>query len=61
MESERLRVHRTKFVVYLDETWFDTHEVLSKGWVDDSGKCQLNVPPARRKRVIILHTGNEDG
>jgi transposase len=74
MESERLRVHRTKFIreireygrqkrniVYLDETWFDTHEVLSKGWVDDSGKCQLNVPPARGKRVIILHAGNEDG
>jgi hypothetical protein len=45
----------------LDETWFDTHEVLMKGWVDDSGKWQLNVPPARGKRVIILHAGNEDG
>jgi hypothetical protein len=74
MESERLRVRRSEFIReireyrrqkrnidYLDETCFDTHEVSSKGWVDDSGKCQLNVQPARGKRVIILHSGNEDG
>jgi hypothetical protein len=23
-----------RYIVYLDETWFDTHEVLTKGWVD---------------------------
>jgi hypothetical protein len=71
MESERLRVRRSKFIreipeyrrqkrniVYLNETCFDTHEVSSKGWVDDS---ELNVQQARGKRVIILHSGNEDG
>ena len=74
METERLRKHRVEFIrtirqyrnagrniVYLDETWFDTHEVSRKGWIDYSGKCVLNIPPARGKRVIILHAGNENG
>jgi transposase len=46
---------------YISEDSLLPLEVLSKGWVDDSGKCQLNVPPARRKLVILLHAGNEDG
>jgi transposase len=74
MESERLKVWRTKFIqnirqyrqegrliVYLDETWYDTHDVLKKGWVDDSGKCRLITPPSRGKRLIILHACSEHG
>jgi transposase len=41
----------------LDETWFDTHDVISRGWVDNSGRCFLETPPS----LIILNAGNEDG
>jgi hypothetical protein len=44
-----------------DETWYDTHDVLKKGWVDDSGKCRLITPPSRGKRLIILHACSEHG
>ena len=52
MESSRLVRHRQDYlrtiqvyrdakrdIVYLDETWFDTHDVVEYGWVDDSKKC----------------------
>lgn len=48
-------------IIYLDETWFDTHDVVRYGWVDDTQKCCLNTPCSRGKRVIILHAGSEDG
>lgn len=28
-----------------------------KGLSDDTEKCCLNVPPAKEKRIIILHAG----
>ena len=46
-------------IVYLDETWFDTHDVVDYGWVDDSSNCKLNGPCSRGKRVIILHAGSD--
>lgn len=33
-------------VFYLNETWFDTHERVHKGWNDGSRKCALNIPPS---------------
>lgn len=48
-------------IVYLDETWYDTHDTISKGWVDNSRRCVLNVPPNRGKRIILLHAGTQDG
>ena len=48
-------------IVYLDETWFDTHDLVKYGWVDDSNKCTLNGPCSRGKRVIILHAGSNKG
>jgi hypothetical protein len=74
METQRLIRWRTEFIsiirkyraegrkiTYLDETWFDTHDVISRGWVDNSGRCFLETPPSRGKRLIILNAGNEDG
>jgi transposase len=48
-------------MTYLHETWFDTHEVISRGWVDNSDRCFLETPPRRGKHLIILNARNEDG
>lgn len=50
-----------KNIIYLDETWFDTHDVVKYGWVDNSQNCSLKAPCSRGKRIIILHAGNENG
>lgn len=74
MESARIVELRQEFLrkarnfrgekrnlIYLDETWFDTHDVVQYGWVDDSKKCTLKAPCNRGKRIIILHAGSENG
>lgn len=74
MESHRIVELRQKYlrkikeyrqlnrnIVYLDETWFDTHDVVQYGWVDGSKNCSLGTPCSRGKRIIILHAGNENG
>jgi hypothetical protein len=74
MESPRLLTWRTEYISkirkyreedsnigYLDETWFDNPDVLSKGWMDNSGKCCLDTPVSRGKRIIILHAGGTAG
>lgn len=50
-----------KNIVYLDETCFDSHDVIEKGWTNGSTSFSLDVPPSRGKRIIILHAGNENG
>ncbi|XP_072400319.1 uncharacterized protein [Diabrotica undecimpunctata] len=74
MESTRIVIQRQHYlrkikeyrddnrdIVYLDETWFDTHDVVQYGWIDDSKKCCLSTPCSRGKRIIILHTGTKSG
>jgi hypothetical protein len=74
METPRLLTWRTEYIptiqknraenrkiVFLDETWFDTHDVITRGWVEDASKCKLDTPPCRGKRIIILNAGNENG
>lgn len=53
--------NQNRHIVYLDETWFDTHDIVQYGWADDSKKCNLSAPCSRGKRIIILHAGSEDG
>ncbi|XP_050512932.1 uncharacterized protein LOC126888619 [Diabrotica virgifera virgifera] len=50
-----------RLIIYLDDTWFDTHDVVKYGWVDNSQSCSLNTPCSRGKRIIILHAGSEQG
>jgi transposase len=57
----RLKRSAGKSIVYLDETWFDTHDTLKKGYRDDSQNCATNTPCSRGKRLIILHAGTENG
>lgn len=74
MESHRLRTWRFNYlqeikkyrsenrrIIYLDETWFDTHDTVSKGWVDSSKNCQTKAPSNKGKRITIIHAGSEDG
>lgn len=48
-------------IYYLDETWYDTHDMAKKGWSDDTSKCAINTIPSRGKRIVVLHCGSEDG
>ena len=59
---ERISAFREarKKIVYLDETWYDTHDVKKRGWSDGSAECSRKCPVSRGERVIILHTGTED-
>ncbi|KAI4456620.1 monocarboxylate transporter [Holotrichia oblita] len=50
-----------RFICYLDETWYDTHDTIKKGWDDSTGMCSINVPVSRGKRIIIAHAGSMDG
>lgn len=74
MESQRLRTWRFNYlqqikkyrsenrsIFYLDETWFDTHDTVSKGWVDSSSNCQTKAPSNKGKRITVIHAGSEDG
>lgn len=74
MESQRLKAWRFEYltkiaeyrsknrpIIYLDETWFDTHDTPSKGWVDSSDRCKTKAPSNRGKRITIIHAGSEDG
>ncbi len=48
--------------VYLDETWYDTHDVKKKGFSDSSVHYTLPFAmPSRGQRVIIVHAGFLDG
>lgn len=44
-------------IVYLDETWYDTHDTMKKSCTDNNKKCSNTVPSNRSKRIIILHYG----
>jgi hypothetical protein len=73
MESERIRKWRYEYLnsiektaekdccFFLDETWYDTHDVAKKGWMDNSRKCVVDVPLSKGQRIIILNAGSEHG
>lgn len=75
MESKRLVVWRNEYletltkyrecgrpIYYLDETWYDTHATVKKGWADQNQrKCSVDVPSNKGKRISILHCGSSDG
>ena len=74
MESARIVAWRYKYlqklkclrrqgynIIFLDETWFHTHDVNKKGWDDRTCNCTLIVPVSRGKRIMVLHAGGKDG
>lgn len=48
-------------IIFLDETWYDTHDVVKKGWDDGSCSCSLQAPASRGKRIMVLHAGSREG
>ena len=47
--------------VYLDETWFDSHETVSRLLSDGSKSCSLRGPVSRGKRIVTGHAGTSNG
>uniref|UniRef100_A0A6P7FW99 Uncharacterized protein LOC114331512 n=1 Tax=Diabrotica virgifera virgifera TaxID=50390 RepID=A0A6P7FW99_DIAVI len=75
MESQRIVNRRnmyleeiTKYrqenrrIYYLDETWYDTHDTVKKGWTDGSSMCIPEMPANKGSRlIIIVHCGGSEG
>jgi hypothetical protein len=70
MKTPRLKKHRMEYItqirqfrqedreiVYLDVTWYDSHDVVKKGCSDGTSNCVLNTPPSRGKSIIIFQAG----
>ena len=47
--------------VYIDETWYGTHDTIKKMWSDDSGKCQVSKFLSEGKKVVICHAVCKNG
>ena len=47
--------------VYLDETWFDSHDTVNRLLSDGSKSCSLRRPVSRGKRIVFAHTGTSNG
>ena len=50
-----------KNVIYLDETWVDTHTYPKKQWIAPEGQQQRRLPAGKGQRFVILHCGGKDG
>ena len=44
-----------------DETWFDSHETVSRLLLDESKSYSLCGPVSRGKRIVIAHAGTSNG
>ena len=45
-------------IVYLDKTWFVSHDAVHMLWSNGTKSCSLSGPPPRRKQVALCHVGN---
>jgi hypothetical protein len=45
--------------LFLDDTWFDSHDSAKKGCTDNSRRCAVDIPPS--KGQVSLHVGSSDG
>ena len=70
MKSSRLIASRYKYlinvhkyhedgylIVYLDETWFVSHDTVRMLWSDSTKSSSLSEPPRRGKWVVKWHVG----
>ena len=53
-------------VVYLDETWANSHDGRERTWVEKDEKTGgtkggMRKPSGKGSRLIILHVGGEEG
>lgn len=76
MEREDIVVHRCKYLrklqenrnsdnprteIYLDETWVNQNECVSKCWTTSDGSAGPKLKTGKGARFIILHAGGEHG
>ena len=47
-------------IVYLDETWFDSHNTARIIWSDKTTNCSTSGPFSKSKRVVICHAECEE-
>ena len=60
LEIEKYR-SQGYLIVYLDETWFDSHDTVKKIWTDCTKESALSAPVSKGKRVVICHAGSVKG
>jgi hypothetical protein len=48
-------------IVYLDETWVDTHHTASHQWTSPNPSDARKIPLNKRQRFVILHAGCKTG
>ncbi|XP_062520191.1 uncharacterized protein LOC134195205 [Corticium candelabrum] len=48
-------------IVYLDETWANSHMAPERLWLDEQGRGGWKRPSGKGQRLIILHAGSETG
>ena len=47
--------------VFIDETWYDTRDVVKKAWSDNSGRCNVSKFISKGKKIVICHAGSKFG
>ena len=63
----RRNKRENKPVVYLDETWANSHSSYERSWVESDDRVQSGIkegirkPPGKGTRLIILHAGCKNG
>ena len=48
-------------VVYIDETWLNSHAAPERIWVDTDAVGGFRHPSGKGQRLIILHAGSVNG
>lgn len=74
MEAERIQIWRADYLnkikhyrhlgyqdLYLDETWYDTHDGVFRRWTDETEYCDGQFSTGKGERVVILHIGGRNG
>ena len=65
MEVYLLEIAKCKaqnyLIVYLDETWYDSHNTVKKIWTDFFEESNLSAPVSKVKRIMICHTCSMEG
>ena len=67
MRQLRRNRREGRLVIYLEETWANARDGVEKMWVEDDPrtiggtKGGIRKPSGKGSRLIILHTGSENG
>ena len=45
-------------IVYLDESWINSHHTVEKEWMSKDGDVRRNIPSSKGQRIVIAHAGS---